>query len=56
MISFNPYAETLLLPGIIDPFGWSPDGRYLYAIRSETVGEGRRLSGLTSVFQTKSLP
>ena len=37
MISLNPYAETFLLPGIINPFGWSPDGKYVYAIRSGTV-------------------
>ncbi len=29
----DPYSETLLQTGEIYPLGWSPDGRYVYAIR-----------------------
>ena len=43
MVSLNPYSETLLLPGISNPFGWSPDGKYVYAIRYETIWEGREI-------------
>jgi hypothetical protein len=61
MISLNPYAETFLLPGIINPFGWSPDGKYVYAIRSGTVGEGReivkvQLSNPNEVTSVATLP
>jgi len=35
IISLEPYSETLLLPGNIHPFGWSPDGKYVYAVRAE---------------------
>ena len=33
IISLEPYSETLVQAGEIYPFGWSPDGRYVYAIR-----------------------
>ena len=33
IISLEPYSETLLRAGDLDPIGWSPDGRYVYAIR-----------------------
>ncbi|HEX8814592.1 MAG TPA: protein kinase [Terriglobales bacterium] len=33
LISLEPYSETLLLPGIYHPFGWSPDGKVVYAVR-----------------------
>jgi WD40 repeat protein len=35
IISLEPYSETFLLPGDILPAGWSPNGKYVYAIRSE---------------------
>jgi Tol biopolymer transport system component len=33
IISLEPYSETFLQSGFIFPFGWSPDGRNVYAIR-----------------------
>ena len=33
IISPEPYSETLLQSGDLYPVGWSPDGRYVYAIR-----------------------
>jgi Tol biopolymer transport system component len=33
VISLEPYSETLLRYGDLYPVGWSPDGRYVYAIR-----------------------
>jgi len=34
IISLEPYSETLVQSGDLNPMGWSPDGRYVYAIRS----------------------
>jgi serine/threonine protein kinase/WD40 repeat protein len=31
IISLEPYSATLVLAGSIYPFGWSPDGKYVYA-------------------------
>jgi Tol biopolymer transport system component len=42
IISLEPYAETFLLSRSVCPFGWSPDGKYVYAIRSES-GPGREI-------------
>ena len=33
IISLGPYSETFVLAGHINPFGWSPDGKYVYAMR-----------------------
>ena len=33
IISLEPYSESLVLAGDISPFGWSPDGKYIYAAR-----------------------
>ena len=33
IISLEPYSETSVLAGDIFPFGWSPDGKYVYAMR-----------------------
>jgi Tol biopolymer transport system component len=33
IISLEPYSETLVLAGIFFPFGWSPDGKYVYVQR-----------------------
>jgi Tol biopolymer transport system component len=33
IISLEPYSETFVLAGGISPFGWSPDGKYMYAVR-----------------------
>jgi serine/threonine protein kinase len=33
IISLEPYSETSVLGGGISPFGWSPDGKYIYAVR-----------------------
>ena len=30
------HSETLLQPGPIFPVGWSPDGKYVYAVRAES--------------------
>ena len=35
IISLEPYSESLVLAGDISPFGWSPDGKYIYAVREE---------------------
>ena len=32
MISLEPYSESLVLAGDPSPIGWSPDGKYLYAV------------------------
>jgi Tol biopolymer transport system component len=42
-ISVEPYSETLIRSGPIFPFGWSPDGKYVYAIRAEAGEFGREL-------------
>ena len=33
VISLEPHSETFVLLGEISPFGWSPDGKYVYATR-----------------------
>jgi serine/threonine protein kinase/Tol biopolymer transport system component/DNA-binding winged helix-turn-helix (wHTH) protein len=33
IVSQEPYSETFLQSGDIFPVGWSPDGRYVYAMR-----------------------
>ncbi len=42
IISLEPYSEMLLLSGAINPFGWSPDGKHVYAIRGG-AGESREV-------------
>jgi serine/threonine protein kinase len=42
IIALEPYSETLLLYGFIYPIGWSPDGKYVYAIRSARATEPGR--------------
>jgi hypothetical protein len=41
VVSLEPYSETPLLPdkgpGQTDPFGWSPDGKYVYGIRRREI-------------------
>ena len=37
IISLEPYSETLVQAGELYPFGWSPDGKYLYAIRGREI-------------------
>ena len=36
IISLEPYSETLVLAGDVSPFGWSPDGKYIYAERQDS--------------------
>jgi len=36
IISLEPYSETFVLAGTIYPFGWSPDGKYVYAWRQDS--------------------
>ena len=43
VISREPYAELRLLPGEVYPVGWSPDGKYVYAIRADSLGAGREV-------------
>jgi serine/threonine protein kinase len=43
MISVEPYSEALLQSGPIFPFGWSADGKYVYAIRAQAGEFGREL-------------
>jgi hypothetical protein len=45
IISLEPYSETLLLSASIVPFGWSPDGKYVYAIPAE-AGDAREVIGI----------
>jgi serine/threonine protein kinase/WD40 repeat protein len=33
IISVEPYFETFVTAGEVQPFGWSPDGKYVYATR-----------------------
>jgi len=35
IISLQPYSETQWQHGMICPFGWSPDGKYVYAMRGQ---------------------
>jgi Tol biopolymer transport system component len=42
IISLEPYSETFLQSGLIVPVGWSPDGKYVYALQSES-GPGREI-------------
>jgi hypothetical protein len=37
IISLEPYSETFVLAGIVDPFGWSADGKYVYAVRQGEI-------------------
>jgi Tol biopolymer transport system component len=48
IISLEPYSETFLQSGFIFPFGWSPDGRYVYAIRGFPGREIIRVQASTS--------
>ena len=43
VISLEPYSEAFLQSGEGRPFGWSPDGKYVYAIRARAFGEGREI-------------
>ncbi len=44
IISLEPYSETLLQSGQIHPLGWSPDGKYVYALSVLTsAGVGREV-------------
>ncbi|HXO00277.1 MAG TPA: hypothetical protein VN881_14475, partial [Candidatus Acidoferrales bacterium] len=36
IISLESYSETLVLAGDVSPFGWSPDGKYIYAERQDS--------------------
>ena len=36
IISSEPYSELFLLAGDIFPFGWSPDGKYVYATQENS--------------------
>ncbi len=44
IISLESYSETFLPIGIFYPAGWSPDGKYLYAIRQNGADSGREIS------------
>jgi serine/threonine protein kinase/Tol biopolymer transport system component len=37
VISLEPYSESFILSGADFPFGWSPDGKYVYATREDEV-------------------
>lgn len=41
IIAFEPYSEAFLLAGRFLPFGWSRDGKYVYAVTA-AAGEGGR--------------
>ena len=61
IISLEPYSEMLLLSGFIFPVGWSPDGKYLYAIRLGSAGQAReiirvRLASPSEVTSVATLP
>lgn len=43
VVNLEPYSETLLLAGDLYPFGWSPDGKYVYAIRVGAGESGREI-------------
>ena len=43
IISLAPYSESSLLSGLIYPFGWSPDGNYVYAIRAASFSSSREI-------------
>jgi serine/threonine protein kinase/WD40 repeat protein len=43
IISLEPYSKTLLVPGLIFPSGWSPDGKAVYAIRRKGGGADREI-------------
>jgi serine/threonine protein kinase/Tol biopolymer transport system component len=43
IISAEPFSETLLQSGTNQPLGWSPNGKYVYAIRREAGGSGREI-------------
>lgn len=43
IISLDPYSETFLQSGTIYPFGWSPDGKYVYAIRTGSDSSPREI-------------
>jgi serine/threonine protein kinase/Tol biopolymer transport system component len=42
IISLEPYSETLLQSGILYPLGWSPDGKYIYALAGQTPAGAER--------------
>lgn len=37
IISLEPYSENFVHAGLIYPFGWSPDGKYVYAIGGREI-------------------
>jgi Tol biopolymer transport system component len=43
IVSLETYSETMLPSGMIYPFGWSPDGKYVYAIRAHAMESGREV-------------
>lgn len=51
--SLEPYSETLVQAGGIYPVGWSPDEKYVYAIRGMQDTEGDKLSEFRSPLRTR---
>jgi serine/threonine protein kinase/Tol biopolymer transport system component len=43
VIALEPYSEAFLLNGPIHPIGWSPEGKYVYAIRAVATEPGREI-------------
>jgi serine/threonine protein kinase/WD40 repeat protein len=43
IISLEPYSEKILQSGNIYPVGWSPDRKYIYAIRWESAQRAREI-------------
>jgi hypothetical protein len=43
IISLEPYSEKVLQSGNIYPVGWSPDRKYVYAIRPESAERAREI-------------
>jgi WD40 repeat protein len=43
VIALEPYSEAFLLNGPISPIGWSPEGKYVYAIRAVATEPGREI-------------
>ena len=56
IVSLDPYSENLVLAGWAYPFGWSPDGKYVYAMRGteDRKGEIAKVR-LTSPHEVTSL-
>jgi serine/threonine protein kinase len=56
IISLEPYSESLVLAGDSSPFGWSPDGQFIYAAREDSEIVRVRSSSPNEITSVAALP